>query len=278
MGVNAGARSAGMMLVHERFTHEQSALRRIADLVGGRATSGELFAALVAETTGVLNMPAAALGRYDGGGHGSVAVLSGAWPPGGRALAEAVHERGRAARSDTAVAVPISLDGAVWGVLCAGGVAVSDGAEDRLADLGALAAMAISSVDAAGRLHRVADAQAALRRVTALVAESVPAAELFESVVREVARVVNVQSVLLLRYDRGRATTVVSSLNAPTFAAGSWWPLDGPSVAAQVLETGRPARVDDYSQLDGTIAASVRDAGIPSWAGVPIVVEAGRGG
>jgi signal transduction histidine kinase len=250
---------------------EQSALRRIADLVAGSPTSAELFDALVAETAGVLGVPVAALGRY--AGDGAVAVLSGAWPPGGRALAETVRERGRAVRIATAVAVPIVLDGEVWGVICAGGVALSDGAEDRLGGLGALAALAISCVDADERLRRVADAQGALRRVTALVGEGVSAAELFESVVREVARVINVASVLLLRYERDRATTVVSSLNAPGFAVGSWWPLDGPSVAATVLQTGRPARLDDYSELDGTIAAQIRDSGIPSWVGVPIVVD-----
>ena len=57
------------------------------------------------------------------------------------------------------------------------------------------------------------------------------------------------------------------------FEAGSRWPLDGPSLAARVLETGRPERIDDYSELSGTIANGVREGPIRSTVGVPIVVD-----
>jgi hypothetical protein len=39
-----------------------------------------------------------------------------------------------------------------------------------------------------------------------------------------------------------------------TFEPGSRWPLDGPSMSAEVLRTGRPARFEDYTHLPGSLA------------------------
>src|SRR5262249_38741377 len=75
------------------------------------------------------------------------------------------------------------------------------------------------------------------------------------------------------RFEPDRTATVMSSMNEPTFAAGSRWALDGPSVSAAVLETERPARVDDYARLPGTVAAAVRDSTMRSTVGVPIAVD-----
>jgi signal transduction histidine kinase len=56
---------------------------------------------------------------------------------------------------------------------------------------------------------------------------------------------------------------------------GSRWSLDGTNVLALVHNSSKSARIDDYSQLDGELAATVRRIGIRSTVGVPIVV-AGR--
>src|SRR5207237_1757762 len=65
---------------------------------------------------------------------------------------------------------------------------------------------------------------------------------------------------------------VLAALGDSGFEAGSSWPLDGSSLAARVRETARSWRIDDYAELDGTIAAVVRDGPIRSTVGVPIVV------
>jgi GAF domain-containing protein len=44
-------------------------------------------------------------------------------------------------------------------------------------------------------------------------------------------------------------------------------------LAAQVLHTGLPARVDDYTDRPGVIAAGAREAGLKSVAGAPIIVN-----
>ena len=57
------------------------------------------------------------------------------------------------------------------------------------------------------------------------------------------------------------------------FQAGTRWPLDGPTICAQVLQTGGPARIDDFADLPGTIADAARDAGIRACAGAPIIID-----
>ncbi len=131
---------------------------------------------------------------------------------------------------------------------------------------------------ASERAQDLAAEQAALRRVATLVAERAKAEEIFSAVAREVSRVLDVLHVTVNRYEPEGARTfsvVVASHEDPTFPVGSRWPLDGPSVRASVYETGRPARMEDWSGLDGTVAAVVRSQRRQtSWAiGVPIVVE-----
>ena len=113
--------------------------------------------------------------------------------------------------------------------------------------------------------------QAALRRVATLVAEGAPVAEVFAAVANEVVQILGVDAVSLDRYEPDRTTTVVAAVNAPAFAVGTRWPLDGPSLSIQVFETGRPARIDDYSGLPGTVAAAARNSEVRSAVGVPIM-------
>jgi GAF domain-containing protein len=115
--------------------------------------------------------------------------------------------------------------------------------------------------------------QAALRRIATIVAGGTSAGEVFAAVVAEAAQVLAVPKVILARYESDRTATVVASLNQPTFTVGARLPLDGPSVVAAVLDTGRAARVDDYEGLPGTIAARVGDDAMHSTVGVPIAVD-----
>jgi signal transduction histidine kinase len=51
------------------------------------------------------------------------------------------------------------------------------------------------------------------------------------------------------------------------------WPIKGTNVAWMVLQTGRPARIDDFSAATDPIGVTAREAGIKSAVGSPIVVE-----
>jgi signal transduction histidine kinase/putative methionine-R-sulfoxide reductase with GAF domain len=122
-------------------------------------------------------------------------------------------------------------------------------------------------------LRRVAEEHAALRRVATLVAAGPPAAELFAAVAEEVAGVLDMPAVTVNRYEPDGTSTVVACFGPHTFTVGSRWPADGVSVSAQVHASAEPARIDDYDALGGGLAAAMREAGIRSGVGAPIVVE-----
>jgi signal transduction histidine kinase len=122
----------------------------------------------------------------------------------------------------------------------------------------------------AGELARQ---QAALRRVATLAAEGAAGEDLFAALAEEIASVVGLPMVTMSRFEPDDSFTIVGSANNPEFPVGSRWPFDGPSLAATVRETGRPARIDDYSELPGHVAAAVRGAAMRGAVGAPIVVD-----
>ena len=119
--------------------------------------------------------------------------------------------------------------------------------------------------------------QAALRQVATLVARESPPDQLFAAVAEQVARVFDVPHVRVVRYEPEGSVVVAGFSEGPRldepFPIGSRWPLDSPGVTATVRQTGRPARVEDYADLTGEIAAVVRRAGMRSTVASPIVVE-----
>jgi signal transduction histidine kinase len=123
------------------------------------------------------------------------------------------------------------------------------------------------------RLLRLAEEQAALRRIATLVASGAPPAEVFAAVAREVSDVMRLPMVAVFRYDSDGLATVVANSDRPrVLRPGTRWPLDGPSMIAQVHKTGRAARIEDYRDLPGALAAGAREAGIGATAGAPIIV------
>jgi signal transduction histidine kinase len=126
-------------------------------------------------------------------------------------------------------------------------------------------------------LQRLAEQQAALRRVATLVAQGAAAETLFALVAEQVAEVLGVPIVSIVRFEPdGTATECAGcSPRGPLFEVGSRWSLDGTNVIGQVRDSLQPARIDDYAGLTGEIADRVRAAGIRSTVGSPIAV-AGR--
>jgi PAS domain S-box-containing protein len=117
--------------------------------------------------------------------------------------------------------------------------------------------------------------EGALRRIAALVAGGAASAEVFAAIAREVAGVLGVSLVAVWRYEPDGTGTVVGAWSEPPdlLDAGSRWPLDDTVIIARVRETGRPARNDDLADVHGTVAEVVREAGVRSAAGAPIVVD-----
>ena len=145
--------------------------------------------------------------------------------------------------------------------------------EARLIAFTELVAAAISRTQAIDDVRRLADEQTALHRVATLVAEGAVSASLYTAVLDEAGQVLGAPAAWLLRYDPDGSMEVLAARNDPAFPVGSRWPLDGASVSAAVFKTGRPARIDDFSNLDGVIAARTRVSGYRSSVGVPITVD-----
>jgi PAS domain S-box-containing protein len=117
----------------------------------------------------------------------------------------------------------------------------------------------------------------ALRRLATLVAERVQPQDLFAVVAEEVSRVVDVSAVSVVRYEADGTATELANFNRgeKLFATGVRWNIEGTNILRLVRDSAAAARIDDYSQTDGKMAEIVRNAGVTSTVGVPVVV-AGR--
>ena len=118
--------------------------------------------------------------------------------------------------------------------------------------------------------------QLALRRVAELVARHAPAEEVFAVVTQELRRLLGTDLMVgTVRFEPDGTGTILAQQGVPTdlLSAGSGTPLPRGSVTEQMRRTGRAARVDDYEQLNDPTAAFVRQQGVRSAAGGPIVVN-----
>jgi signal transduction histidine kinase len=128
------------------------------------------------------------------------------------------------------------------------------------------------------KLRRVAEEQAALRRVATLVARAVAPHEVFDAVAAELGRILAADVIVVSRFEPDRMETVVGSWKdentpGPAPPVGSRWSLDGRSLESAVERTGRPARMTDYGHATSGIGVWARTRGIESGVGGPVVVE-----
>ncbi|MEA2146462.1 MAG: hypothetical protein QOG59_2049, partial [Solirubrobacteraceae bacterium] len=187
-----------------------------------------------------------------------------------------VHARDAGYRS--AVGSPIKVEGRLWGVMSAASSAVEPlpaDTEARLASFTELVATAIANAESRVALTRLAEEQAALRRVATLVARGVPPEEVFAAVTEEVVRLLPVDFAHMGRYEPDAVVTILaaSGSTAEHFPVGRGWSLGGKNVATIVFETGRPGRLDDYGHAHGVLGLTGRELGMRSSAGMPILVE-----
>src|SRR4051812_42188628 len=121
-------------------------------------------------------------------------------------------------------------------------------------------------------LGALAAEQAALRRITSLVARGAAPEEVFAAVLEEVGQLLSVDYVQMVRYEPDETLTVVASSGAAGPAV-SRAALGGKNLATIVFESGRPARIDSYADASGPIGVAARDQGVRSAVGTPITVD-----
>jgi signal transduction histidine kinase len=293
----------------EELAGEHAALRRVATLVAEAAPPEALFSAVAEEVGRVLTTAAHAfVARYDGD---SEMEIVGAWSRtddygilgrrltlGGQNVSTLVFEGNRPARVDrvqghddsviTAVAreigsqssagAPINVEGRLWGVMIAGSSreeALPAGAERRLAGFTELVATAIANAEAREELRRVADEQAALRRVATLIARGASPNVVFDAVAAEVGSVLRADFTLVGRYGPERTLDVVGgwSRAGPTPFVGRRTTLGGHNVSTLVFDRHEPARVDRLADDTADTTTVARASGARSSAGAPVSVE-----
>jgi signal transduction histidine kinase/uncharacterized protein YoaH (UPF0181 family) len=290
-----------------RLAEEQAALRRVATLVARGASSAEVFPAVAQEVAQVMQLPMVGIFRYDSDEAMTViAALSDRphtlqpgtrWPLDGPSAVAEVLRTGRSARVEDygnlpgalaaaarqsglvrTAGAPIIVDGSIWGVMATSSpdVPLPDRVEDRLAEFTELLATAIANAESREKLTRLADEQAALRRVATLVAWGAPPGEVFEAVIGEVGRLVGADAAALSRYERDGTLIMIGGWSRSggyvTVTVGTRFTLAPGGLGRVIRETGRPGRIDSYSELPG-LAAAARDLGWRSSVGAPVIVE-----
>jgi PAS domain S-box-containing protein len=289
---------------------QQASLRRVATLVAGGAASADVFAAIAKEVGHVIGVPLVAVWRYEPDGTASVLgawsdrphpfEVGTRWPLDGPTITAQILKTGRPVRIDdwadlpgtiadaardagitAAAGAPIVVDGDVWGAMSidsTDGAPMPDDVEDRLVEFTELVAAAFATTARQEELARLADEQAALRRVATLVAQGTPAGKLFAAVTEEVGRLLGTDAAAMIRYEPDDLVTAVGSWTAAGVEAdtevGRQRPLAGESLASRILRTERPARIDDWREVAGSIADYARtQLGLSSSVGSPIFVE-----
>ena len=290
---------------------EQAALRRVATLVARGVPPEEMFAAVTAEAGRVLDADFASMARYDPDGRVTLLAawtgigdpwpvpVGSRWDLGDPNLSTLVSRTGQPARLDSigediglwatdvrtvgvrsAVAVPISVEGRLWGlisVFSAHKQPLPAGTEARLAGFTQLVATAIANAQARVELRGFAEEQAALRRVATLVARGTPPEEVFTAVTAEAGQVLGVDFTTLYRYHPDGAMTVVgawSRSGTPVhFRIGTLLPAGGSNLHTQIFQTRQPGRLDTIVGDLGPALAPAVAAGVRTGVGVPITVE-----
>jgi PAS domain S-box-containing protein len=289
-----------------RLAGEQAALRRVATLVAREASQAEVFRAIAEGIGQLLGTEEMRMLRYDGdhsvvvvanSGNQEVFRIGSRHPLDGDNAASRVLQTGRPARIDeyeiasgpfaetarsigirAVVGAPILVEGRLWGAMVAGTTRdepLPPETESRLGQFTELMATAIANAEARAEVERLAEEQAALRRVATLVARGASAATVFGAVAAEMELLLDADGVVLGRYEPGGEITVVAHRGSDVGRLPPGTRLrHGPeSLSAIVRSTERPARMENYAGTHGAIGELVETLGVRSAVGTPVVVD-----
>ena len=290
-----------------RLADEQAALRRVATLVARNASQTELFTVIVEECADLFGTEDVGMVRYEGDRDLVVMASSGTFkavfptgsrqPLGGDNAASLVFRTGQPARIDDygktsgpiadairpvgvrcAVATPIMVEGRVWGAMITGTSGeepLPSETESRLGQFADLVATAIANADARAEVERLAEQQAALRRVAILVAEGAPPGVVFDAVATEIEGLLGADGATLSRYEPDDEVTIVAhrGLNATRLPPGTRTSHKGENVTSLVRRSESPARIENCDGKTGTAAELTSSSGARASVAAPIVVD-----
>lgn len=122
----------------------------------------------------------------------------------------------------------------------------------------------------------LAEQQAALRRVATMVARGVDPSEVYPAAMAELSRGLGIDNVALLQYETDQALVLLATRDEQgltRLSIGERLSLEGDNVAAMILDTGKPARMDSLASATGRTAERIRRLGLRSAIGAPIIVD-----
>jgi signal transduction histidine kinase len=295
----------------------QAALRRLATLVARGEPAEAVFAAATREARRHFGGGTARMIRYEPDGTATLLANEGTtgphvrvgerwegYPPTG--LTVTVRRTGQAARVHdysqipggeatlreghrSAVAVPIHVNGRLWGMIAVGsgqGGPLPPDTEQRMTEFTDLVATAVANAEnraaleaSRDELARLLDEQAALRRVATLVARGLDPAEIFLAVSEEIRKMLDADSASIGRFEPDGVSVVVVSDGAGdlpvNLPAGTHVRLRDFLAPAVVRRTGRSAQVEEdlWSGVPDPVAGALRELGIRSMVASPIIVD-----
>ncbi len=275
---------------------QQAALRRVAELAARDAPTEDVLAAVAAHASQLAGVEFTTVLRFEPDGSTEISALSGA-PDGlvigmrasgaGEGAVQRVWRTGRAARADrlaamtghwpqvahgfgfsSSAAVPISIQGGLWGalVVVARDEPLAAEIEKSLTSFAEIAGTAISAAQARAALRMLVDEQAALRRVAELVARGAALQEVFRAVAVEAStllgRAVRVEDVadtpLLGTTSPGtaRSRRVGAGVAVPVAIEGRIWGALTTSTDGPALPAGTEERLAPFADLTAAAIAN----------------------
>jgi GAF domain-containing protein len=292
----------------ERLVAEQAALRRVATVVARGGSQTDVFNAIAEELRQLIDADSIVMFHFQDGST-AVSVAAGGTVHeafavgsrhklGGDNPTSLIRRTGETVRIDTydrtatgpiadkarptgirsAVGMPLIVDGRLWGAVTIGTTdeePLPADTEARLEQFIGLMATAIANTESRESLRRLADEQAALRRVATLVAEGASPGAMLDAVAGEMEALLDADQVALNRFEPGEEILALAHRGAdvPRVPVGSRVSTKGESATARVRRTGRPARLEDYEGAGGPIAEGARATGLRSSVAVPIAAE-----
>jgi signal transduction histidine kinase len=282
--VKVAERTAELCLAND----ELSALRHVATLVAEGARPQDLFAVVAEEVARVVDVPLVSVVRYGPDGKEVECANYSRRAPGSEPARigddSQLHDDNAAAvrgnGTPPTVRVPIVVAGRVWGAVVVSATkpeSLPEGTEARLADFTELLATALENAESREALGRLAEEQAALRRVATLVARDVRPVEIFSAVVEEVGRLFGTDTAAVVRFEHDPPAIVVAGVakGISGIPIGTRSELDDALASTEVYRTGCSARIDarDWPSPKGPIHGAGRRLGLVSTVASPIIVE-----
>ena len=166
-----------------------------------------------------------------------------------------------------------------WNVVWHGGLAYAIGRDvtDRRHEYDQLCQTRTMLEASRDGLSDLAKQQEALRRMATLVANGlVRPSEVYSAVAEEMVRCLDCDGAAVLQYEPDGSAVLIAASSKPgtTYPpVGERMPFDDDNLLAWILQTGRPTRHDDTARASSPVVVRIREFGIRSGVGAPIVVN-----